>query len=736
MMISGSTAVLHSLADWALAFASWGGMLYASRCIVRRHLSESRAATQLVAMGVTALALAVTILQVLGAIGCFAPLYVAAAAVGVGWISHSICGAGGSLNGTVVSGWCRERSADGFGLLFCIAGILVFQAVARGLRCPPLSHDSLTYHAFLPARWIQLGGIEAFAAPGAMEGYRAFPMNFELLIALAVMPFRNDLLINLVNLPMLLLAAVVVYDLAREIGATARAALWAPAIFCLAPPVWGLATTQYNDVPVAALMGAGVLFLIQFLRTDHAPALMMCAVSLGVAAGMKYSALPLIVLVAALLVLRVIVMSRNWASVRRLFTCAGLLIALGGQTYVRNWIEFSNPVYPFEVKVAGRIVFEGSPMQANILEQTQRGTRADDWRTLSLIFSRGKIVWGPVFLAVALAAAASIFTGGSLFKWRLLVAAVSCVFILSYFLPDDGMVERTRRMFSGSSQRMLSFAFLCGTALAVTAVDRLLWPAGLVGVPPALIAVSHAWQASYPQPPSFAEIAVMATAVLAGVAFLAGERGKQIWNGVLSSRRLALPGAIAALLVFAFVTPTLVQKRNDARYYHYSKSYDYHPIARHWVASSLACDESDASHVIALARPRCGDSSKASYETVLNWFFYPLLGSRWQNKIVYASVHEAAEISLDSHPGSAKTGLNERAWLANLDRLGADRLVVANDAMPEVEWAEAMPSVFRRVKSDENYAILAIDRNALEVALKDGVDRSEGVRFVGTTRDD
>lgn len=47
--------------------------------------------------------------------------------------------------------------------LYCFGAAMFLFAVSRALLCPPLTHDSLTYHLVLAGKWVQTGG--SFRSP-------------------------------------------------------------------------------------------------------------------------------------------------------------------------------------------------------------------------------------------------------------------------------------------------------------------------------------------------------------------------------------------------------------------------------------------------------------------------------------------------------------------------------------------------------------------------------------------
>lgn len=698
-----------------LAVVCWGGAGWASWRLACRWLTVESLSVRCCGAGVVAFSFVVIVLELLGSVGALRPEPVAIACAVFALLAWRVRRSpAGNAVGRITQ-WTHGRLREGYAVLACVVAVMIFWVFMRALRCPPLSWDSLTYHAFLPARWVQLGGLVPFAAPGGMDGYRALPINLELLVTFAMLPFGSDLFANCVNMPVMLSAACVSYALAREIGTPARIAIWAPILFCFAPPVWGLVTTQYNDVAMATGCALGVLFLIRYLRTDRKAHLFMCAAAFGLACGTRCPALPITGLALVMLLARAILQraGRRRACLLLLLAALPFGIFTGAYQYVHNWVHLGNPVYPVEVAIAGNVWFEGSPMLQDVVQTLPKGDRARDVLVLQTMFSAGTLSWGPKFVLIGVVGLLSLLRSDGHRRMRILLLCFCLFALLIFFAPTDGIAERTRRLNYMSSSRMIAFAMLAATCLAVSAVSRLRWPRVLLPVVPVLALVIDVSHARYPQPPSLNEAIVVVAITAMLIWWIARRRPISALSRLGRSKAVLITLGVAILLAGAVAGVFLEKKRNRARYIHYAESIDFHDIPRYLVDAWQACDEPDEPHVVTLIRPRRGGDGEGIVRATTDLFFYPLLGSQLQNCVVHASIFEPKDLPSKPYRGGLTPGGNERIWLANLHRLGVDRILLVEGALPEGEWLSARPDIFIPIQRGKRYTLYRLDREAL-----------------------
>lgn len=661
-----------------------------------------------------AIAFVVVTLIVLGLAGFLNSLSAAAVSLGFCVITARVrCDVAFSHDCATVVSWLRARLRDGYCVLFVIALLMAAQAVMRGLRCPPLSWDSLVYHMFLPARWIQLGGLEPFAAAGGMDCARAFPCHFELLVAWVCLPFGSDLFANVINLPIILTAGLAAYAICREFNVRPRLAIWPVVFFGFSPTIWALATTQYVDALVAATLMIGTLFVLRYVRTNALRDVLFSAASFGLAVGTKHTALPTSLFVLGCLAVVVLFNLRGRRSKRVLLTAFMLAFVLGGYQYVRNWVELDNPAYPWPVKIAGHEVFDASPLVVKDQGEQPVGTRSHDWAQIVLLFSSQPLCWGPKYaLLLPLAILALVGRHRRAFAMRLLTI-IGLLTLLIFFAGDSAGSASMRRRWPETSMRMFAAQIGLLACAATYVLNRLSWPRWIVAVPPTLLLLLD-WQGGgYSHPLHAFEmvaIGLFATACLLGV-------GSESFAGALL-RHLRKPFIVAAVMLIAVTAAAvgaqrLSLKRDAARYHHYAHSVDYHEFPRDLVDAWQACDEPERPHVIAYAGERDSHDDTGLVVAVSRWFWYPLLGSRWQNLAVYASLYEERDIPSKRYRAAMADGYDEHIWLWNLARLNVDRVLLVVGEEPEGQWLADRPDVFHVVKETDKFRLYAVDRGAL-----------------------
>ena len=94
--------------------------------------------------------------------------------------------------------------------------VIFFIRFINALLQIPLEYDNVAYHLPFVVEWFKTGDLmtpyySAFASP---IGY--YPSNFELFDLWLLFPFKNDLLINLINFPIVVLAIACLYGLCRN----------------------------------------------------------------------------------------------------------------------------------------------------------------------------------------------------------------------------------------------------------------------------------------------------------------------------------------------------------------------------------------------------------------------------------------------------------------------------------------------------------------------------------------
>lgn len=604
------------------------------------------------------------------------------------------------------------------------------ERLSAALRDPPLSWDSLGYHLALATEWLQTGALGPLYHPFAPHtGY--FAGSGELFSLWALLPFGNDLLVGLPNFAFLGLGALALYRIARECGASPRAAAVLAPLYLLTPAVARVAATSYVEPALNAFLFTALAYVLAYLRTQRPQALFLSLLALGLAVGTKFTALAYTaVLLAPLAVLTGRALRRGTVSRRATWlalTCGVLCCALGGYWYARNVALGGNPVYPNEVKVAGLELFAGVPIHhggvaldsgyriANALVDAARqgtlvasvlGTQAPASHELGL---------GPKIVALTFFAfwALGWLVAQGRWRWRGGLATMAAVYLGFGCLVLATPVWQVDWL--ASNIRFAVPAMALGLVLLVvwleargTSPVALALLAAALALPDALVHV-----VALPESVRLG----LALALLALVALLLW-RGRGVGAGdsadaaaslpspgagqALPPRRPARPdsprapwrlarlagAAVATFAALVFAAHALSNHREERRHDRYASAWDLHEtLARYFASAWRWLDE----HVPADAR-----IAQSGFE-----YLYPLYGPRLSRRVRHVDVNARAGGAYHAYPlGTHRQDADPAAWLANLRSQRIGWLALARpwhsrEFPLEAAWADARPDVFR-----------------------------------------
>jgi hypothetical protein len=676
-------------------------LAYTAHLVARRFFAAEASPVRWAAAGTVFVALVLLVTQALSPLALYARLPVTLSCLVVAALAHAVWGQHRDVVAEVacLQQWLRLVVASRGAVLLCAAAVAVFLAIARGLVMPPLSWDSVMYHLFLAARYVQLHRLAGFDGPPMMDHYSHFPINGEIMAAWALLPFGTDLLVGLVSLPFLALGAVALYGLCREVGAQWDEASLAVCLVCFSPFLFAYVTTQDVDIQVFAALMCGALFVLRYLRAQRAACAVAACTAIGVAAGTKHTALGLSAMLLLTLVLAVVlhyVPRRQWRPMVATLGC-GLLFAaaVGSRTYGANWWDTGNPIYPLDLTVGGHQILPGSPYTDMIAEGNGVGTRREDLAQFLTVFNyyptwRLPTSGGPKFpLLLLLALGSVIWATRDPQRWPvLLLAAYGLVGVCVFYLPGGGFPALARRLWPGAANRFLAdpFALLVAAAMPAIGQLRARMPA-LLGI----LAGFTLWDimvANTTVTPSFP--LVVGAAALAIPAALAVP-----WRRWLSHVPVMVPAG--GLTVIAVVLAALLQQARDgSRWVRYKESTDVSWIPREFVDGWRYCDQPDHPRAIALA---------AGWEyRGQNFFFYPLLGRRLQNTVVHIPVRGA-----EGWPPHGPTDPNAAtAWMDDIRHAQVDTVFVEKPWPIEESWMRDHPDTFSLLKAEDGFKIYAV----------------------------
>lgn len=240
------------------------------------------------------------------------------------------------------------------------AGVVLAFALGFGATHAPFTlYDSLSYHLFFAARWVQDHALTLIPTPFSDEAQAYAPANGELVFAWLMLPFHGDLIARLGQFPFALLGATTLYALARRIGAPADRAAYPAAFFLLSRPIVEQMVGANVDLICAALFLAAVWLAVAAVDRDGRRDWALLGVALGLYWGTKYLALvytPALALIACARGPR-----------RRMVWALPGIAAFALPWYVRNWATAGSPIYPASLTIAGVTIARGAFTRAAML---------------------------------------------------------------------------------------------------------------------------------------------------------------------------------------------------------------------------------------------------------------------------------------------------------------------------------------------------------------------------------
>ncbi len=698
-----------------------GALVYCGHLAARRFWPAERASVRLAATGIIFIALALAIFYPLAAAGLFTRTAVLAAAVAVAVLLHFTWGhsrgacpvkrAAVPQELQAFARWCRVIARSRGALLLAGAGILLFWAAYRAALWPPLSWDSLMYHNYFAGTWVQTGRLAGFRLPRALEVAPFMPTHFEALVAWVMLPFHGDFLVNFANFPVLALAAVALYALGRELELDVADASLAAGLLCVSPTMLAYICTQYSDILVAATLLCAALFLLRYLRgrawADAAMVFLACALALGT----KYSAIPpaglicLVVVVAAARGPKASFSRAAWS-----FALGVAIIALfGGYRYARNWLEVGNPLFPATIRLFGHDVFPGSSAVEDVLAQLGRGGWLHDLKQLghSMAYTFGTqptpLTWGPklpVLLVVALLAPFLALRDRRRAALWCLTLCWLAPFALAYLDGSAATLVARRHwpvVFCRFLAAPIGLAIVC--AMSAVAVLPSEWSRRILRAALCAFLLFDMFAMCILPDTPFALIAIaLIAALVVGIAALRPR--------TFSVRRSAFGVALVVALLAGACALQWVRDRYRNRFF--ATRIDLHPFPRHWVDGWAFCDDPADPKTIALTSydPNFGH----------HWFFYPLMGRRLQNRVVYVS-NDATERGR-REMSQERMAADLSIWTSNLREAGVSYVFIQLDPdLPvhdrrrepvEAGWTRARPDLFKLVGQGEHYRIYKV----------------------------
>ena len=587
--------------------------------------------------------------------------------------------------------------------------VLLWAAIAAGARAlagmvsPPLTWDTLTYHALKPAEWVQYGYKVRTLAPDQWGYYTYYPDAAEVPGAWSMLFLRSDLGLPLVGIGLWGACAFAVYALARALQATRNQAFRAGLLVAFLPALLGEMVSGYSDMFVLlAFLSLGFALVLWHRCHGRAEALLVGAAA-GLLASAKFSGLPIAILALAFPLVAPAFKHHGVSRLRAVVLAGLAALAIAGPHYARIWIERGSALYPFSLKIGGWVLSSGNA-QLRALFAGELGITDPRWssgvvllQSLVLPYSLPKVEFvgfGPAFLVLVplgcLGLVSCLAKGDARREqlapslWIMTLAVLPVVGLMSkdfagqraLWLPNLGRLLLSlpaALAVLGAGLRSRAASVSLSAALIITLT--LAWPAGVAN--PMLDAIGQ-----------LAPWLVLAL-TLATIAALVFSR--------LFYFRQRMEWGIPLILVMAvlLVLVPLAEVRKGSRYAIYEAATAPEPAfimqftwPRHAAAWPLwqALDD---------GRPHRVHASYGWDGLGHNGLRYPLLGSQLQNRVFYIPITKGPGPIVDyQYAERVRQEEDDIAWICRLREARIDMVYLGEPTPPETQFVLGHPERF------------------------------------------
>ncbi len=262
-------------------------------------------------------------------------------------------------------------------------GVFVIETLGRF----PTGYDGLNYHLPLAVEWMRSQRLDL--VPGML--YPSLPEN-GLMVPFLLSFMVWEKLIAICQFPNALLVAAAMYGLTRALGVSRRGCILSVCVAMSIPMVMFQSVSSYIDLYGAACWLCALLAITWAARVrgrGRCELLALAGLAAGLALGTKSTYLLLVALLAPIVMavdwLRPTHPSRGMAgtpshvhlrmtgSLKNLLLFGGFALVCSSFWFVRGTVQAGNPVYPFQVKIAGRTILPGFNAADHVPEHTWAG---------------------------------------------------------------------------------------------------------------------------------------------------------------------------------------------------------------------------------------------------------------------------------------------------------------------------------------------------------------------------
>lgn len=263
-----------------------------------------------------------------------------------------------------VNTWHNIKEDRIWKALLIVAAVLLAWIIFLGVIFPATDFDGNSYHLTFIGYAIQNHNF--FDVPTSLGWLTGYPKGGEFIEMWNVMIPHNDMFVDLVQVPFLALGVYALYDISRRLGVDAKSARFTSILFLFLPIVLNQLKTTYIDVMLCSLFFAAIALVVKkkLGKID----LLLIGIVMSLIISIKASGLLFIAALAPLLLWNLF-NNRDKKS-KSLLKSYGQPLSIvflptlfGFYWYVKDFILYNNPLYPFGLKIMGLTIFPGRTFQ-------------------------------------------------------------------------------------------------------------------------------------------------------------------------------------------------------------------------------------------------------------------------------------------------------------------------------------------------------------------------------------
>jgi hypothetical protein len=583
-----------------------------------------------------------------------------------------------------------------FWVIFAAGGALLG---LRSLIIPPLGWDTMTYHGPRAAQWVQSGKFTFDAGVGSYDFYRHFFAGAEVLMAWAMLPFHSDLFANLASFVQWIGLGLSAWALARAMGLREPFASTSASVLMFTPVLQLEVGSGYVELALNAALLNGIAVALVCLRRPRPGALVLCALALGLAAGIKLPGAPPAAVVAGVLAIRFL--ATRTLSHRTKLASAAISIAVAllpaAPWLGRAYRDTGYPLSPLPAQLFGMTLGVASPMMrwyAHRPQLTPYAWDAEKGSLLSIFTPLSRL--GETPSSWALVPLLLLPVGLVAFARRRPIAALALTTaalmpVLAHY--SEGMIP-VRLLRAQSSARFLlpTFALIVPLSLTWCRAWRPLavayrWVLLGYSLAQLVLCMRRGWGDW-----EHRELAIVALAL----ALFVG-----------SVRRLARTRPFRAfglaIVLCMWFCSGLQLRRDETLGLALQKSYALVNFPRFWVEGVALVDEPEHPRTIAIT----GGPDRSSDK----WFHYFYLGRRFQNRMRYVIPTRDGGVAHFGKGGDLDARADRDSWLGRLDESGATEVLTFPPRSLEQRWMEEeVPDRFEKLAGKDDWGLFRYRR--------------------------